>query len=106
MITLHKKGGFIRMAFIVIIIILILSYVGIDLKSFIESDKTQSNLSYVWGGVLWMWDTVINPVWSRYIYPVWSYFWGFIGPTLENFGEGSLNPFSDKTGISPLEVEF
>ena len=103
---INKQSGLIRMAIIIIILVLVLSYIGFDLKTFVESDKTQGNLRYVWGGVMWVWDSILSPIWTRYIYPVWSYFWSFIGPRLENFGEGSLNPFSEKNGIEPLRIEY
>jgi len=102
----NTQSGFVRMIILIVVIVLILSYLGFDLKTFIESDQTQGNLRYVWGGVLWTWDVILEPIWTRYLSPVLTYFWGFIGGTLENFGEGSLNPFSDKNDIEPLQVEF
>ncbi len=101
----NTQTGLIRTAILIVIGVLILSYLGFDLKSFIESDQTQSNLSYVWDMFLWIWDHIIDPVWTRYIDPVFSYLWSFIGPTLENFGEGSLNPFIDNPNAAP-GVEF
>ena len=40
-----------------------MSYLGFDLRSIIEADGTQNNLSYVWGGVVMVWDNYLaSPV--------------------------------------------
>jgi len=95
MTNIPKNQGLIKFAFLVVIGVLILSYLGFDLKTFIESDQTQGNLRYVWNGVLWIWSTILEPIWTRFVSPVLDYVWGFTGPELENFGDGSLNPFQE-----------
>ncbi len=88
----QNNQGLTRFVFLVVVAVLILSYLGFDLKTFIESDQTQGNLKYVWNLFLGLWNGFIAPIWTRYIQPILSYFWGFVGPTLENFGDGSLDP--------------
>lgn len=44
---------------LVVIGIFILSYFGVSIQSNVESPQTQSNLSYVWGGVTSVWNTYL-----------------------------------------------
>ena len=54
-----QKG--IVMAIVVIVIaLLILSYYGFNLRQTVESPATQSNFSYLWGGVVYVWDTYLQ----------------------------------------------
>jgi hypothetical protein len=39
-----------------LVVIIILSYFGYDLKAIIEAPATQNNLSYAWGGVNYVWN--------------------------------------------------
>jgi len=105
MIIKNTQNGFVRMIILIVAIVLILSYVGFDLKTFIESDQTQGNLRYVWSGVLWVWANILEPIWVNYVSPVWTYFWDFIGPKFQNLEEGSLNPFSGESGVEVPYVE-
>lgn len=59
----EKSGGLIKMIIVIIIAILILSYFGIDLKNFINSDQVQKNLGYAWGIVVKIWDLFIDYIW-------------------------------------------
>ena len=65
-------NGFIRIRTILIglLIILVLSFFSFDIQSFIEAPQTQSNLGYVWGGVVFVWD--------QYLEGPLTYFWNDI----------------------------
>lgn len=52
----NQNKGFIKYIILIIIGILILSYFGFDIKGTVESDQSRSNLSYVWGLVVYIWD--------------------------------------------------
>ncbi|MEA2112862.1 MAG: hypothetical protein U9P50_02730 [Patescibacteria group bacterium] len=56
----NDNRGLIKWILIIIIAIIVLSYFGFDLRSIIESDQTQGNLGYVWGGVVMVWDTYLS----------------------------------------------
>jgi hypothetical protein len=66
------------MIIIIIIAILVLSYLGYDLRSIVESQQNKTNFSYVWGYVdafwtkycatpfNWVWDNIIvKIVWEK-----------------------------------------
>jgi len=64
--------GFIRIRAVILVIlgILVLSFFSFDIQSFIEAPQTQSNLNYVWGGVIYVWEEYLeNPL---------TYFWNNI----------------------------
>jgi len=76
----NKQSGFIKLIFIIIIAIIILSYFGFDLRTIVESPETQGNLGYVWEGVTYVWvnwlslpanylwnDVFINLLWDSFI---------------------------------------
>lgn len=62
-----NEGGFIKMVIIIVIAIIILSYYGVDIKTLITSDQVQSNLSYVWGIVVKIWDLFVEYIWTPII---------------------------------------
>lgn len=73
------NGGLVKLVILIVVAILVLSYLGFDLKTFIESDQTQGNLKYVWafavdvwqnyikGPLTYLWDEVfIRYIWSAF----------------------------------------
>jgi len=66
----NDNRGLVRWIFIIIIAIIILSYFGFDLRGIIEAEGMQNNLSYVWGGVIY--------VWNAYIAGPFDYLWNDI----------------------------
>ncbi len=94
-------NGFIRIRTILLIIlgILILSYLSFDLQTFIESPQTQSNLGYVWSGVIYVWDqwleTPLTYFWNDiFIDLLWN---SFIG-NLQSIQGGGVNSLQDLGG--------
>lgn len=67
----QNQRGFIKYVILIVIGILILSYFGFDIKKTVESEQSQSNLSYVWGLAVYVWDHFLaGPViwvWSKII---------------------------------------
>ncbi len=91
----NKNKGLIKWIFLIIIAIIILSYLGFDLRSIVEADETQNNLNYVWGGVVMVWDNYLaNPVlyfWQNiFLDLIWSAF----VENMENINGGGsiINP--------------
>jgi len=56
----QDQKGFIKFIVIIVIAIIILSYFGFDIRSIIESPESQGNLGYVWGGVVYVWESWIE----------------------------------------------
>ena len=56
----NTKRGIVGVIVILIIALLILSYYGFNLRQTVDSPTTQSNFSYVWGGVVYTWDTYLQ----------------------------------------------
>lgn len=58
------------MIILIVVAILILSYFGFSIKDIAESPTSQSNFSYVWGFLSYVWNTfLVTPV---------SYIWNVI----------------------------
>ncbi len=81
MIFKFKKDnrGLIKWIFIIIIAIIILSYLGFDLRAIVEAEGTQNNLNYVWGGVVMIWNNYLSdPIlyfWNNiFLNLIWSAF--------------------------------
>lgn len=53
-----------------LIVIIVLSFFGYDLRAIIEAPLTQSNIHYAWGGVSYVWDNYLKS-------PI-NYFWNNI----------------------------
>jgi len=75
----NDNRGLVKWIFLIILAVLILSYLGFDLRSFVESEGTQSNLQYVWGGVVHIWGTYLvgpfNYLWNDvFLGIIWSAF--------------------------------
>jgi amino acid transporter len=72
----NKQGGLIKMIIIIIIAILILSWFGVDIKKFFESEQVKNNLGYVWNYVSGIWhDYLAAPaqkVWDVWIQYIWD----------------------------------
>ena len=75
----NSTRGFIRLRtiLIAIVIILIISFFGIDLKKLTENPTTQNNFRYVWSGVTYVWDsylrTPLSYVWNNiFIDLIWE----------------------------------
>jgi hypothetical protein len=77
---INPQGGFVKLIIILVIAILVLSYLGFDLKSIVESQQNQKNFGYVgayisafWtkymkGPATWIWDNImVKIVWEKCI---------------------------------------
>jgi len=91
-----NQSGFIKYIILIIILIIILSYFGINIKSIFESDLFKNNFNYIFGGVKYVWEAYLaRPV---------KYFWNniFIDLLWNSFIE-NINRI--KQGKSPEMIE-
>ncbi|MEK7652354.1 MAG: hypothetical protein AAB334_00150 [Patescibacteria group bacterium] len=77
----QTSGGLVKLVILIVIAILVLSYLGFDLKTSIESDQTQGNLKYVWGFAIDVWQNYLKgPIlylWNEiFIKLIWESFTG------------------------------
>ncbi|HVT75293.1 MAG TPA: hypothetical protein VHD69_02690 [Candidatus Paceibacterota bacterium] len=52
----------IKYVILALVIIIVLSFFGYDLRAIIEAPQTQSNLGYAWSGVSFVWDHIKGPI--------------------------------------------
>ncbi len=60
----------IKYIILALILIIVVSFFGYDLKAIIEDPTTQNNLTYAWSGVTY--------VWNNYLQAPFSYLWNNI----------------------------
>lgn len=65
---ISKNEGFVKLIFVIVAAILILSYFRVDLRSIIQSETFQKNISYVLDGVKYVWGHFI----ARPLVYVWN----------------------------------
>ena len=88
-----KKGGISILGILLlgVILILVLSYFNISIKSVVESPTTQSNISYVTGSSRSLWNDYLQAPASYLWNDVWvKYFWTPFISNMEQIREGKL----------------
>ncbi len=82
------KGGIsiIGIIFLGIILIFVLSYFDISIKSLVESPQAQDNIHYVGG--------VVSHVWNDYLKKPATYFWNFL-----------LDSIKKMRSVEPMDFE-
>lgn len=63
----NSNGGFIRLILIIIILLIVLGFFGVDIENIVESELVQKNLNYVFGFAI--------TIWSDYLMDPITYFW-------------------------------
>jgi hypothetical protein len=53
------QKGFIKMIFLIVIVLIILGYFGYNLEDIIRNPTVQKNLHYVWNFVSYIWNTFL-----------------------------------------------
>lgn len=79
-----KQGGFIKLAVILIIVLIVLGYFGFNIQQIIQSPTVSGNLSYAWDLVVSLWNNVlVGPatfIWDKIIIGM---IWNNIGPIID-----------------------
>ncbi len=77
--NLKTNRGFIKLIIIIIVAIIILSYLGFDLKKLFTSDLVSKNFTYVWGLISNLWVNYLSVpfefVWNEAIKPIFIFAW-------------------------------
>lgn len=69
-----NQRGFIKLIFLIVVLILILSYFGISLKNIAESDTGKANFGFVWDILLKIWD-FIKAIWNKLLATPAKFVW-------------------------------
>jgi hypothetical protein len=68
--------GIVMIVIILVIALLILSYYGFNLRQTIQSPTTESNFSYAWSGVTYVWDnylgTPVSYIYNFFVNDIWK----------------------------------
>lgn len=62
-----NRGGIIRTVLFIVVVLLVISYFGLNLRSIVNSPAGQSNFSYV--------GEVLSNLWNNYLKVPVTYFW-------------------------------
>ena len=69
----NHKRGIVGMIVILVIALLVLSYFGFNLRQTVDSPTTQSNFSYVWSSIVYIWQTYLQTP-ARALYEIFIQF--------------------------------
>lgn len=58
----HNQKGFIQIIIILVIVLLVLSYYGFDLKKFIDNPNVQKTWGYIWTVITFVWEKISSLV--------------------------------------------
>lgn len=61
--TPHRQAGLVKLIILIIVIVLVLSYFGINIKKIAESETGQANFGYLWN--------LLKSIWS-YLVEFWN----------------------------------
>jgi hypothetical protein len=76
---MNQQSGFLKTIIIIVIALIILGYFGVNITNIINSPMVQTNLAWLWNGILWIWSIISVPfIW------LWNLF-----KTLLNAGLGT-----------------
>lgn len=71
-----NRGVLVKWIIIIIAVILVLSYFGISIRSTAESATGQDNFSYVWNGIVNIWNNYIKDpatyLWNIFVDLIWE----------------------------------
>lgn len=94
----NKQGGFIRGIILIIILIGVLSYFHVSIRTIVESDAFKENFGYVWNWVVFVWNTYLaspaNYLWNIFI----NYFWNMFLESWDAVRRDTKIPALDKGG--------
>lgn len=81
-----QEAGLIKLVILIIVVILILSYLGINIQKIAESETGQANFGYIWSILKALWGYLVS-FWTEHLKdPIWSVLGKFPIP------EGLKNP--------------
>lgn len=62
----NKEAGVVKLIVLIVVIVLILSYLGINIQRIAESEAGKANFGYIWGIVQQVWGWIVN-LYEKYL---------------------------------------
>ena len=88
------KKGFIGIIALIVIAIILLSYLGFDLKKIFTSPSVINNFSYVWGIIKTIWLNYLSVpftfVWNQVVVPLMQILWKVFLAGVDNIKNSNL----------------
>ena len=88
---MNTNKGFIQIIVLIVIILVALGYFGLNVREIIDSPVVSDNLSYVWNGVVYIWQNYLT---APFMY-LWGVFknllWGAFVNNIESLKNGTGN---------------
>lgn len=72
----NQQPGFLKLIIFIVILVVILSVLGVNLRGVVESPMVQENFRYVWNYVLIVYHYIAD-LWQTYIWPNLVTFWNW-----------------------------
>lgn len=73
---MKTNRGLIKLLILILIALIVLGYYGISVRSAVQNPTTQDNISYVWNGVVYVWDTYLKGpatyLWNIFVNDIWN----------------------------------
>jgi len=93
-----QKGSIFKWLLVLVAVILVLSYFGFDLKSFLESETVSNNFSYLKEFFVNFWNNYL----AEYFHIFWNYINPLFGPAIDKI-KGTSNALELLNEISVPE---
>ena len=90
-----NRGGLVRMVIVIVVILLVISYFGLNLRNLVNAPTTQDNLGYTTG--------LISTVWNNYLRRPATYLWNNIFINL--IWEPAINNLTRMKNGEPTNVQ-
>lgn len=62
----NKEAGIVKLVVLIVVVVLILSYLGINIQKIAESDAGKANFGYVWGIIQQVWGWIVD-LYEKYL---------------------------------------
>ena len=94
---MKSNQGLVKLLILILIALIVLGYYGISVRNAVQNPTTQDNVSYIWNGTVYVWDTYLKAPagyrWNIFVNDIWT-------PAinnLENIKSGQ-SPIPNSTG--------
>ena len=80
---MKSNRGLIKLLILILIALIVLGYYGFSLRSAVQNPTTQDNVSYIWNGIMTVWNDYLKApalfLWNIFVNDIWN-------PAINNLG--------------------